>query len=168
MKTYRPLRLLALFFLFAVVSCQKGDVINNPGSPNNSAGLNESLLLQLVNDQRQAGCNCGSTYYPAANPVTWNDQLEVAALAHANDMNANNYFDHTGLNGSSPGDRIRNAGYNWRAYGENIAKGYTSEQAVVNAWIASEGHCKNMMNPSFREMGAAKVGAYWVQEFGSK
>ena len=168
MKTYRSLPLLALFFLFAIVSCQKNDVLNNPGTPNQNGSLNETLLLQLVNDQRQAGCNCGSTYYAPTTPVTWNDQLEVAALAHANDMNTNNFFDHTGHNGSSPGDRIRNAGYNWRAYGENIAKGYTSEQAVVNAWIASVGHCENIMNPSFHEMGAARVNAYWVQEFGSR
>jgi uncharacterized protein YkwD len=166
MKTNRWLYLV-LFFLFSIVSCRKNDVVSND-PPDNSAGLNESLMLQLVNQQRQAGCNCGAVYYAPTTPVTWNDQLETAALAHANDMNTNNFFDHTGHDGSSPGDRITRAGYTWRAYGENIAKGYTSEQAVMNAWIASEDHCKNLMNPSLHELGAAKVSNYWVQDFGTK
>jgi len=83
-------------------------------------------------------------------------------------MNKNNYFSHTGLDGSTPGDRIRNAGYSWTAYGENIAKGYTTEQAVMDAWIKSEEHCINIMNPVFTELGAAKAGSYWVQEFGAR
>lgn len=166
MKTYRLLY-LSLFVMLAVVSCRKADVISND-TPDNSAGLNETLLLQLVNQQRQAGCNCGSTYFPPTTSLTWNDQLEEAALAHANDMFTYNYFDHTGHDGSTPGVRITRAGYAWRAYGENIAKGYTSEEAVFNGWINSEGHCRNIMDPGFREMGAARVNAYWVQEFGSR
>ncbi|MEI9944510.1 MAG: CAP domain-containing protein [Chitinophagaceae bacterium] len=167
MKTTSYLFIVFSFFLFSVFSCRKDDIASND-TPDNSAGLNESLMLQLVNQQRQQGCNCGTTYYPPTTTLTWNDQLEAAALFHASDMNENNYFNHTGLNGSSPGDRISNAGYNWKTYGENIAKGYTSEQSVMNGWIASEGHCKNIMNPNFREFGAAKAGAYWVQEFGAK
>lgn len=125
-------------------------------------------MLQLVNDQRQRGCNCGSTYYPPTTTVTWNDKLENAAAAHANDMRQNNYFSHTGLDGSTPGDRINRAGYAWMAYGENIAKGFTSEQEVMTAWIQSVDHCENIMNPRFQELGAARSGSYWVQEFGAR
>lgn len=166
MKTYRLLLLLSLF-LVSVISCTKTDVISND-TPDHSSGLNGPLMLQLVNEQRQKGCNCGSVYYPPTTTLTWNNQLEAAALTHATDMNANNYFSHTGLDGSSPGDRIRKAGYAWQAYGENIARGYSSEESVMRGWILSEGHCKNIMSPGFREFGAAKVNDYWVQEFGAR
>src|ERR1041384_6572112 len=130
MKTLRLIP-FALFFVFVVVfSCHKTDVINQN---NAQAPLNKSVMLQLVNDQRARGCNCGNVYYPPTTSLTWNDQLEAAAAAHAADMDQNNYFSHTGLNGSTAGERIRNAGYNWTAYGENIAKGYSTEQAVMAA-----------------------------------
>src|SRR5258708_1337848 len=152
MKTLRLLSVLTLSIFVVVLACNKsGDLINQN---NSSAPLNKSLMLQLVNDQRTKGCNCGSVYYPPTTTVDWNDQLENAAQAHATDMDQNNYFSHTSLDGSSAGDRIRKAGYNWMAYGENIAKGYTSEQAVMAAWVASEEHCVNIMNPAFRDFGA--------------
>jgi len=130
MKTINTFSALLLFIVLAF-SCKKEDTM--PAYNTNTAGLNEPLMLQLVNDQRARGCNCGTAYYPPANPVSWNDLLETAAYAHANDMNKNNYFNHTGLDGSSPGDRIARAGYPWRAYGENIAKGFTTEQSVMEA-----------------------------------
>jgi uncharacterized protein YkwD len=166
MKTLKP----ALIFISSVLiffSCHKNDV-TTPAGNTGSTVLNQSVMLQLVNDQRQRGCNCGSVYYHPTTTVAWNGQLESAAAVHAADMYKNDYFSHTGLDGSSPGDRIRNAGYNWTSYGENIAKGYTTEQAVMDAWIKSEEHCINIMNPLFTEFGAAKAGSYWVQEFGSR
>jgi uncharacterized protein YkwD len=56
----------------------------------------------------------------------------------------------------------------WKTYGENIANGYGTEQAVMTAWLASEGHCKNIMNASFKEIGAGREGNYWTQVFGAK
>jgi uncharacterized protein YkwD len=99
------------------------------------------------------------------SPVTWNDKLEQAALIHSQDMDTNGYFDHTGRDGSTPATRITGVGYKWSAIGENIAMGYPSEQAVISAWLASEGHCKNIMNGMFTEMGVALDGKYWTQEF---
>ncbi|HJU46085.1 MAG TPA: CAP domain-containing protein, partial [Chitinophagaceae bacterium] len=147
---------ILLVFLFSY-SCQKRSDIQ-PGKNDDPAvdsTVNRTLLLQLVNDVRGKGCNCGATAMPPVAAVTWNNRLEAAARAHAEDMSKNNYFSHTGLNGSTPGDRITAAGYEWQGYGENIAKGYPSEQAVVDAWIKSEGHCKNIMNGNFKEMGVA-------------
>jgi uncharacterized protein YkwD len=83
-------------------------------------------------------------------------------------MYGKNFFDHTGSNGSSPGDRITKYNYNWSTYGENIAKGYPTEQSVIEGWIKSPGHCVNIMNGSFRETGIAKTGDYWTQNFGSQ
>jgi uncharacterized protein YkwD len=90
--------------------------------------LNKSLVLQLVNDVRKKGCRCGDTWYPATTSLTWNAQLEQAALVHSNDMYANNYFSHAAKDGSKAGNRLDEAGYHWRTYGENIAFGYRSER----------------------------------------
>lgn len=154
-------------------SCRKEDISAttvpvDKKSGTSSTYVNKTTLLQLVNNVRQSGCTCGSTVMPPTVSVTWNDQLATAALNHSNDMYSNNYFSHTGITGSTAGDRIAAAGYIWRAYGENIAKGYSTEQAVMDGWLKSEGHCRNIMSPLFKEMGVARVGTYWSQEFGSK
>jgi uncharacterized protein YkwD len=175
MKT-RLLLVLALF-IFAI-SCTK-ESAEPQGTPEEPSGgtpsggtvvynINKDLMLQLINDSRKKGCTCGSTVMPAVAVVTWNDQLAKAAYDHSKDMSVNNYFSHTGKNGSSPGDRIKAAGYMWKTYGENIANGYGSELAVMTAWLASEGHCKNIMNASFKEIGAGREGNYWTQVFGAK
>ena len=130
--------------------------------------VNRTLLLQLINNVRKKGCQCGDTFYPAAPAVVWNSQLEQAALIHSNDMYANKYFSHAAKDGSKAGDRIEDAGYYWRTYGENIAFGYRGETEVVKGWILSPGHCKNIMSKSFKEMGVARVGDYWTQVFATK
>ena len=164
--------LVIVLLTFSIYSCTKEDVVSKTSPPDNGSApttnVNKSTLLQLVNQVRQSGCTCGTTIMSPVSTVTWNDQLAVAAYKHSNDMYLNNYFSHTALNGASPGDRIIAAGYNWRAYGENIAKGYLNEQSVMDGWLKSEGHCKNIMSPNFKEMGVARVGTYWAQEFGSK
>ena len=171
MKTLNRLVVLFLFSLF-VISCQKKDVVDSksggPGSTNTVYNVDKAVMLPLVNNVRQSGCNCGSTVMPPVSPVAWNDLLALAADNHSKDMLANNYFNHTGLNGSTPGDRIRAVGYNWRAYGENIAYNYPTEQSVMTGWLNSEGHCKNIMNGTFNEMGVAREGNYWTQEFGRR
>ena len=137
-----------------------------PPTTSGTSTLNEATMLQLVNAARAKGCNCGSTYMQPVSPVAWNDKLEQAALNHSIDMTTNNFFSHTGSNGSTPATRITGVGYQWSAVGENIAMGYPDEKAVVDAWLSSEGHCKNIMNGVFTEMGVARDGKYWTQEFG--
>ncbi|WP_342077651.1 CAP domain-containing protein [Yoonia sp. SS1-5] len=104
----------------------------------------------MLNDVRLAN---------GAAPVTFDARLGNAAQNHANDMLAQNYFSHTGLNGSSPGDRITAAGYRWRTYGENIAQGYQSEAAVLQGWVNSPGHQRNNVNPNFEDFGLARAGS---------
>lgn len=130
--------------------------------------VNKKLLLQLINQVRQKGCKCGDTFYPVTTPLSWNTQLEQAALVHSNDMYANNYFSHAAKDGSKAGNRIDQAGYSWKTYGENIAFGYRRESEVVKGWLLSPGHCKNIMSKSFKEMGVARVGDYWTQVFATK
>ncbi|MEJ8562597.1 CAP domain-containing protein [Yoonia sp. GPGPB17] len=101
-----------------------------------------------------------------AGSVSYDSRLGAAARRHADDMAANNFFSHTGSDGSSGGDRITDAGYNWRTWGENIARGQQSESSVLNAWVNSPGHQANNVNPRFEDFALAKAnsnrGPYWV------
>ena len=125
-------------------------------------------MLAAVNSLRQAGCTCGGTYMPPVRTLTWNDTLASAALAHARDMDANNYFSHISPGGTSPIQRTMALGYSGNYVTENIARGYTSPDPVMKAWLNSEEHCKAMMDSGHTEIGAANVNTYWVQEFGSR
>ena len=98
---------------------------------------------------------CGADPYDAAPPVAWNDTLAMAAFLHSEDMAINQFFSHTGSDGSAPGERITREGYDWRTYGENIAVGYPTVFDVMQGWLGSEGHCRNIMTPDFAEIGAA-------------
>lgn len=143
------------------------------GSGDCSLTAEEQAMLNAVNAARAQSRNCGAGSYPAVPALTWNCKLEAAALGHSMDMANNNYFSHTGLNGSSPGDRISAAGYSWSAYGENIAAGVSSVDTVVQMWLDSPGHCANIMGTNFTNLGAARFSnpastynVYWTQAFG--
>ncbi len=131
-------------------------------------------VLDLVNQARAAPRACGGREFKAARPLRWNDVLASAARLHAEDMARNNYFSHGGRDGSGPAQRIERAGYRYRSIGENIAAGQTKPEDVVAGWLKSPGHCANLMNPVFTEMGVAfaveknsKLGVYWAQTFGT-
>ena len=173
MKNRLIICIVILFFIG--LSCTKEDIPAGNETGNESGGtspvvfnVNKTKLLQLVNQVRATGCNCGSTQMPPVAALKWNDLLAKAAYDHSVSMNANKFFSHTGLDGSNAGQRIALAGYSWSAYGENIAMGYSSEQAVMTGWLNSEGHCRNIMNGKFKEMGAGREGTYWTQDFGSR
>jgi uncharacterized protein YkwD len=108
---------------------------------------------------------------PAAPALTLDGRLADAADVLADDMAANDFFSHTGSDGSTPFTRISDAGYRWDVAAENIAAGPTSVQAVVDGWYASPTHCTNFMNPSVSEVGFARAtdpsstyGTYWVAD----
>lgn len=130
--------------------------------------VNKELLLQLVNVARSKGAKCGSKWYPPAPPLSWNPQLEKAAVGHSSDMYSKNYFSHIAGDGSTANTRIERTGYHWMTYGENIGYGYQSEKEVVAAWLTSPGHCANIMNKDFKEMGVGRAGDYWTQDFAAK
>ena len=131
-------------------------------------------ILDLINQARATPRYCGKDLFPAAGPVTWNESLAESSLRHSEDMARNNYFDHNSRDGSAPWQRVERAGYRFSTTGENIAAGYKSAEDAVAGWIKSPGHCANLMNPEFIDMGAAvavnrrsKMGLYWTQEFGT-
>jgi len=113
-------------------------------------------LLELTNQARSSGRQCGNTYYPAARPLVWNSALGQAANSYAHHMHNTNNFRHD-----------PNLGGLCMAEGENIAHGQQSPESVVNNWIRSPNHCANLMKGRFNSFGGAKAGIYWVQRFGS-
>jgi uncharacterized protein YkwD len=122
-------------------------------------------MLNAVNAVRIAGCQCGSQKMPSVSPLKWNAKLEMAAIRQVKYISAKGILTHEGSYRSEVSNRVDEVGYKWTSVGENIAGGYTSVRAVVNCWIESPPHCLNMMNGTFKEMGAANKGEYWVQVF---
>jgi uncharacterized protein YkwD len=85
-------------------------------------------------------------------------------------MARNHYFDHVDQSGRSPADRVKAAGYREQRVAENIAYGTLSTEEVIAGWLKSPGHCENLMEPRFKEMGIAYAQGsgthrelYWVQ-----
>lgn len=125
-------------------------------------------MLTAVNLVRAKGCRCGGKSMPAVPPVRWNSLLEDAAIRHAKDMAIHKHFDHIGTDGSELDNRINDAGYKWMQIGENIAWGYATIAQTMEGWIKSTSHCVQLMSDKVDEMGAAKNGKYWVQDFGKQ
>jgi uncharacterized protein YkwD len=154
---------IALIFSFIKANCQ--ETVSSPQF--------RREFLERINRVRQQGCNCGVTYMPPAPPLVWNDMLEISAMGHAADMANQNFFSHTSLDGRTMQYRIGAAGYTYKGYksyavGENIAFGPQTIAEVMQGWFKSPGHCKNLMNPGFKEIGVALDNTYWVEDFGGR
>lgn len=173
---YRYLTVLMVISLFILPACLGGEsgdgnvtdpvgsVIPPQGGNDPDPGVADirDEFLAAVNQARSGSRICGNTPYSPAPPVSWSNNLAMAAYLHSEDMVLNNFFSHTGADGSSPGQRISRQGYPWRTYGENIAVGYPTVSSVIQGWLGSEGHCMNLMNPAFTEIGAG----YAIGPFG--
>lgn len=120
------------------------------------ANAPQGSMAALLNAQR-AGQGRGAVVEDAA--------LSRAARAYATDMAQNGYFSHTGRDGSSFVDRARGAGYACAA-SENIAEGQRSEAEVMEAWMNSSGHRRNILSGDAREFGIGRSGNVWVLMFG--
>lgn len=124
-------------------------------------------MLAAVNAERK---RAGSP------PLTANSKLDQAAQRHAADMLARHYFAHESPEGHTVSERAKEAGYGWRAIGENIAEGQTSVAEVMTTWMHSPGHRRNILDRDFKEFGAGLAlgksgGRYrveWVQTFGTR
>jgi uncharacterized protein YkwD len=132
----------------------------------------EADVLALVNKER-AKKGCG--------PLKMNAQLTAAARGHATAMGKQNFFSHTGKNGSTLRSRLKAAGYHGSASAENIAAGYSTPEKAVAQWMASTGHRKNILTCKYTETGIGlyydandaplpgqkyAMKYYWVQTFG--
>jgi uncharacterized protein YkwD len=159
-------RVITIISILMIFACNK-DSVNSATTTNELSVSQKETLIGLVNKVRKEGCNCGNTAMPPVSPLTWNQKLENAALLHSEDMYENNYFDHVDKQGVDPSIRITNAGYIWASCGENIARGPQSVEEVMNGWLNSEVHCKNLMNKDFKDLGVGRVSTLWTQNFGN-
>ena len=111
-------------------------------------------------------------------PVKLNLVLNEVALRHSEDMAMQDYFDHIGLDGSEPWDRMTRGGYQYSVAAENIAAGFLTPETVVAAWMQSPGHRANILAPDVEEIGVGYyyLGSdrgrvnykhYWTQVFGT-
>lgn len=135
--------------------------------------LFEDEVLVLVNERRAGGASCGGQSFGAAGPLTMDATLRCAARVHSLDMVTRGFFDHANPDGEDPFDRMERAGYRFSTAGENIAAGQPTPEAVVQGWMESPGHCGNIMNADYTELGvgyvrtdAAQFPHYWTQVFG--
>ena len=136
-----------------------GQIINIP-TISSSVTAYETEVIRLVNEIR---VNNG------LKPLIHDWQLSRVARYKSQDMQKNNYFSHTSPTYGSPFNMMNNFGISYRTAGENIAKGYATPKAVVDAWMNSPGHRANILNSSYTHIGVGYVasGNYWTQMFKS-
>lgn len=113
-----------------------------------ASGITPETIIQLTNQERTAS---------GLNTLNTNSALAAAALAKANNMFAEQYWDHFGPNGETPWQFIRAEGYNYVYAGENLAKGFQTSEGVVEAWMASPTHAANIMSVNYKDIGVAVV-----------
>ncbi len=151
-RRYLPFAVMMIVFAVSLVYI--------PARPVTAQSSVANDLLALVNDAR---ADVG------APPLTLSCPLNQAAQMHLEDMVQNNFFSHTGSDGSSSQDRALAAGYGSGYVGENIAWNYYSAQSVFDGWMGSTaGHRENILNNNYDHMGLAydPNTRTWVQSFG--
>lgn len=133
--------------------------VPTPTSTMSAADAAEVVRLTNI-ERRKAGCK----------DLTAQSQLRRAAQLHSEWQSANG-LGHKGAGGSQPGDRATAAGYSWTRIGENVAHGYRSPEAVVEAWMFSTAHKANITNCAYTHLGvgvaAGAEGIFWTQLFGA-
>lgn len=151
--------LLAETAVVGTTSTASQPVATAPLAPAVTCGLSnfQQQILNEINKARVNGRYCGSKFFPSAPPLAWNAKLAAAAAGNSADMASKNYFSHTSRDGRTFVQRISAAGYTWQAAAENIAAGQTTIEQVVNGWVASPGHCTNIMNPVYVDVAVACV-----------
>ena len=154
--TYLPVRALAN--LFGVPVDWDGENYQVVlGTTEEEASYAEEVV-RLVNEIRvQNGLSA----------FTHSEELSRVAQLKSQDMHDQGYFSHTSPTYGSPFDMMKQFGISYRTAGENIARGYSTPEAVVNGWMNSEGHRANILNASFTQIGVGYVsdGNYWTQMF---
>ena len=131
-----------------------------PDDPGSVPGVlaYEQEVVRLVNAER------ASHGLPA---LSIRADLCQYARVKSQDMHDSGYFSHTSPNYGSPFDMMKSFGITYSHAGENIAMGYSTPEAVVSAWMNSEGHRANILSASYTELGVGYVadGGYWTQWF---
>ncbi len=134
-----------------------GQLLNVPETDSGVSSF-ETEVVRLVNIERSKN---------GLKPLTHDWELSRVARYKSQDMKNKNYFAHESPTYGSPFDMMRSFGISYRSAGENIAKGQTTPQKVVNAWMNSQGHRANILNKNYTHIGVGYVqsGNYWTQMF---
>ena len=139
---------------------EQPDAPSEPDQPSGSTSVldYEQQVVTLVNAER-------AKYGLAA--LTLDETLCGYARVKSQDMHDQSYFSHTSPTYGSPFDMMRAFGVSYRTAGENIAMGYATPAAVVEAWMNSEGHRANILSANYTTLGVGYVadGGYWTQWF---
>lgn len=125
---------MQLFYNFTQTGSVLGRVTN----------ITSAALLARTNDVRADN---------GLNKLSINTSLNQAATSKAQDMAEKGYWSHTAPDGTQPWYWIEQAGYNYQEAGENLAKNFSTAQATIDAWMNSPTHRKNMLKPSYKEVG---------------
>lgn len=134
-----------------------------------------AAFLDAINAQRAGVRTCGAygTFGPVP-PLRWDSRLAAAAAAHSADQASRGVMSHTGSDGSDTGTRIQRQGYfPFSTWGENVAYWYPNLAAVIDGWMTSPGHCRNIMFSGFKDVGMAVAYTpsglpYWTQDFAAQ
>ncbi|MCB1139841.1 MAG: CAP domain-containing protein [Leptospiraceae bacterium] len=121
-------------------------------------GVEEARFVQLVNEHRQkVGCA----------PLKLNPTLMRVARNHSNDMARRDFFSHTNPEGESPFDRMKKEGLRYSRAAENIAFGQRDAREVLQSWLSSPGHKRNIENCGLKEHGIGHhpVTNHWTHVF---
>jgi hypothetical protein len=136
-----PYKLLAILLIFHVG-------VLALWRPAKVSALSGGTVIAVVNEFRSQN---------GLPPLGYNGALTNSATMKANDMFAKNYWSHYSPEGNGPAYFIGAAGYGYISAGENLAKGFSYERSIVNAWMGSDGHRANVLNPNFQHMGVGVV-----------
>ncbi|MDQ3008731.1 MAG: CAP domain-containing protein [bacterium] len=113
-----------------------------------ASSITASQVLDDINAQRAA---------QGLPQLVSNPQLNQAALAKGQDMFSQQYWSHTSPAGVAPWSFIKNAGYSYKAAGENLARDFQQSSEMVDAWMASPTHKQNILNQQYSETGIAVI-----------
>ena len=99
-------------------------------------------------------------------PLRINSKLSAAATDRIRDMFEQRYFDHVAPDGTQPFTWADQRGYRYSLIGENLAVGYRSANAVVDGWMHSPGHRRNILTSGFDEIGIGVAPGAPTQGYG--
>ncbi len=134
--------------------------------------LDAASVLARLNALREQPRACGAAPMPAAPALRWQALLAASADEHARELAQRDTLSHQGLKTRSLRERLHRAGYRMRLSGENLAAGPASLEEALALWLASPGHCENLMLAEFRDAGLACAAApgrherFWVLHLG--
>lgn len=174
MKDYVTYVLIGILFIsnIAIVSCTTGDdglnIVLDQYAADKYADLDytkrctvtptRQYYLDQINAIRRSGTYCGNKWYHPVRQLSYDCNGEPSALIHAKDMLDNQYFDHTGTDGSNAGDRLEMTDVWVRSWWEILAMNYINLDDAIQAWLDSPGHCEAIMASNVNKISLVYLG----------